>query len=91
LDRVTGEIRLRHYSVRTETAYVEWVRRFVLLLDKRHPRDLGAEGVAKFLSYPAVERDVSPSTQGQAKSALLSLYRVVLNLDLPWSHPFNDR
>ena len=84
LDRVRGEIRLRHYSIRTETAYVEWVRRFVLFHAKRHPRDMGADEVAQFLSYLAVERDVSPSTQGQAKSALLFLYRVVLNLDLPW-------
>jgi integron integrase len=84
LDRVRREIRVRHYSIRTETAYVEWVRRFVLFHDKRHPRDMGADEVAKFLSHLAVERDVSPSTQGQAKSALLFLYRVVLNLDLPW-------
>lgn len=75
---------MRHYSIRTETAYVEWVRRFVLFHAKRHPCDMGAEEVAKFLSYLAVERDVSPSTQGQAKSALLFLYRVVLNLNLPW-------
>ncbi len=84
LDRVRTEIRFRHYSIRTETAYVEWVRRFVLFHGKRHPRDMGADEVARFLSYLAVERDVSPSTQGQAKSALLFLYRIVLNLNLPW-------
>ncbi|MDP2006964.1 MAG: integron integrase [Rubrivivax sp.] len=84
LDRVRREIRLRHYSIRTEAAYAEWVRRFVLFHDKRHPRDLGPDEVAQFLTYLAVERDVAPSTQGQAKSALLFLYRVVLNLDLPW-------
>jgi integron integrase len=60
------------------------VRRFVLFHNKRHPRDVGADEVAQFLTHLAVERDVAPSTQGQAKSALLFLYRVVLNLNLPW-------
>lgn len=84
LDRVRREIRLRHYSIRTEATYVDWVRRFVLFHNKRHPRDMGADEVAQFLSHLAVERDVAPSTQGQAKSALLFLYRVVLNLNLAW-------
>ena len=75
---------MRHYSIRTEAAYVDWVRRFILFHDKRHPRDLGPEEVARFLTHLAVERGVAPATQGQAKSALLFLYRVVLNVSLPW-------
>ncbi|WP_119157957.1 integron integrase [Caldimonas tepidiphila] len=84
LDRVRQEIRLRHYSLRTEQAYVDWVRRFVLFHDKRHPRDMGVVEVEAFLSYLAVERRVSASTQNQAKSALLFLYKAVLEQDLPW-------
>lgn len=64
LDRVKGEIRLRYNSTRTETVYAQLVRRFVLFQDKRHLRDMGADEVAKFLAYLALERDVSPSTHG---------------------------
>ena len=84
LDRLRAEIRLRHYSIRTEQAYVDWVRRYILFHDKRHPKDLGAEALRDFLSHLAVERNVSASTQNQAKSALLFLYREVLGIELPW-------
>lgn len=84
LDMVRRQIRVRHYSIRTEGAYVDWIRRFILFNGKRHPRELGPAEVSAFLSHLAVERSVSPSTQGQAKSALLFLYRVVLDLQLPW-------
>ena len=84
LDQLRRAIRVRHYSIRTEAAYVDWVRRFILFHDKRHPRDIGAEEVARFLTHLAVERNVAPATQGQARSALLFLYRVVLNTNLPW-------
>lgn len=84
LDRIRHEIRARHYSVRTEDAYVDWARRFIVFHGKRHPRDMGAPEVAAFLTYLAVERNVSASTQNQAKSALLFLYKQVLRLDLPW-------
>jgi integron integrase len=84
LDVVRHEIRLRHYSIRTEAVYVDWIRRFILFNDKRHPRELGAEAVSAFLTHLAVDRNVSPSTQSQAKSAILFLYRVVLNAQLPW-------
>ena len=84
MDRVRREIRLRHYSIRTESAYVEWIKRFILFNDKRHPKDLGPADVAAFLTHLAVDRRVAPSTQGQAKSAILFLYRVVLNAELPW-------
>jgi integron integrase len=75
---------VRHYSIRTEDAYADWIRRFILFNDKRHPSQLGAAEVSAFLSHLAVERNVAPSTQGQAKSALLFLYRVVLEVQLPW-------
>jgi integron integrase len=84
LDRLREAIRVRHYSIRTETVYVDWVRRFILFHDKRHPVDLGPSEVEAFLTHLAVQRSVSPSTQNQAKSALLFLYRVVLGVQLPW-------
>ena len=84
LDSLRQAIRVRHYSIRTEDTYVDWVRRLILFHDKRHPRELGASEVAAFLTYLAVDRGVAPSTQNQAKSAILFLYRVVLNAQLPW-------
>ncbi|MEC9363132.1 MAG: integron integrase [Pseudomonadota bacterium] len=84
LDRLREAIRVRHYSLSTERAYCDWVRRFILFHDKRHPRDLGAAEVTAFLSHLTVGRNVSPSTQNQAKAAILFLYRHVLELELPW-------
>lgn len=84
LDRVRAAIRVRHYSIRTEDAYVDWVRRYILFHGKRHPADMGADEVAAFLSDLAVNRQVSASTQNQAKAALLFLYKQVLQQDLPW-------
>jgi len=84
LDRVRDEIRVRHYSIRTEAAYVDWVRRFVRFHGRRHPRELGPAEVTAFLTSLAVERHVSASTQSQAKAALLFLYRQVLGVELPW-------
>ncbi len=84
LDQVRAEIRLRHYSIRTEEVYVDWARRFILFHDKRHPKEMGAGEVRDFLSHLAVERNVAASTQNQAKSALLFLYREVLHIELPW-------
>ena len=77
-------IRVLHYSIRTEQAYVDWARRFILFHGKRHPRDMGAADVTAFLTHLAVERNVSASTQNQAKAALLYLYKQVLGADLPW-------
>ena len=79
-----AEIRLRHYSLRTEQSYVDWVRRFILFHHKRHPAEMGASEIRDFLSHLAVDRGVSASTQNQAKSALLFLYREVLKVELPW-------
>jgi len=84
LDEVRAHIQRLNYSIRTEDAYVDWVRRFVLFHDKRHPREMGAAEIEAFLTHLAVVGKVSASTQNQAKSALLFLYRAVLNVDLPW-------
>ena len=81
LDQVREHLRVRHYSLRTEEAYTDWTRRFILFHGKRHPRDMGADEVQAFLSHLAVGRSVSASTQNQAKAALLFLYRHVLNAD----------
>lgn len=84
LNRLRAEIRLRHYSLRTEEAYVDWSRRFILFHNKRHPKEMGSGELRDFLSHLAVDRNVSASTQNQAKSALLFLYREVLKIELPW-------
>ncbi len=84
LDLVRGAVRVRHYSIRTEVAYVDWIRRFIIFHGKRHPSQLGAVEVTAFLTHLAVERNVSAATQAQAKSALLFLYRHVLELNMPW-------
>ena len=84
LDIVRGKIRLKHYSIRTEQAYVDWIKRYILHFDKQHPKDLGAAEVEQFLTYLAVHGKVSASTQNQAKSALLFLYKEVLGEALPW-------
>lgn len=84
LDQVRGKIRLKHYSIRTEQAYVDWIKRFILHFDKQHPRDLGATEVEAFLTHLAVVGNVAASTQNQAKSALLFLYKEVLEMELPW-------
>jgi integron integrase len=84
LDLVRGKIRLKHYSIRTEQAYVDWIKRFIRHFDKQHPKDLGAAEVEQFLTYLAVHNKVSASTQNQAKSALLFLYKEVLGEALPW-------
>ena len=84
LDRMRAEIRVRHYSIRTEETYLDWARRFILFHNKRHPKDMGADEVQSFLSYLATERNVAASTQNQAKSALLFLYRDVMHIELPW-------
>jgi integron integrase len=84
LDRVREAIRSRHYSRRTEKAYVHWIRRFIFFHGKRHPAEMGAPEVTAFLTSLAVQDKVAASTQNQALSALLFLYRQVLGVDLPW-------
>ena len=82
LDRVRTAVRVRHYSRRTEQAYVDWIRRFILFHKKRHTSTMGAAEVSAFLAWLAVERRVSASTQNQALSALLFLYKAVLAIEI---------
>jgi len=84
LDQVRERIRVRHYSLRTEDAYLHWIRRFIFFHGKRHPREMGGPEVEAFLSHLATEGRVAASTQNQALSALLFLYRDVLQVELPW-------
>lgn len=84
LEQVRARCRLKHYSIRTERVYVAWIKRFIRANGKRHPRDMGAAEVEAFLSHLATDGDVAASTQNQALSALLFLYRQVLGIELPW-------
>lgn len=84
LDQVRAAIRTRHYSLRTEQAYLHWIKRFIFFHDKRHPKDMGAPEIEAFLSALATVRNVSASTQSQALAALLFLYKNVMDMDLPW-------
>jgi len=84
LDALRAQIRYLHYSLRTEEAYVHWVRAFIRYHGRRHPAELSRAEVEAFLAWLATERQVSPSTHNQALSALLFLYQKVLNLPLPW-------
>ena len=84
LQRMRDRLRTRNYSIRTETAYVDWAHRYILFHSKRHPQDKGGDEVEAFLTHLAVDRHVSASTQNQAKAALLYLYKEVLQIQLPW-------
>lgn len=84
LDQVRARMRVKHYSLRTEEAYLYWIRRYILATGKRHPRELDGVVVEGFLSRLATDDNVSASTQSQALSAILFLYRQVLAIDLPW-------
>lgn len=84
LDQVRDQIMLKHYSIRTERVYCEWIKRYVQFHNYCHPSEMGAAEVEAFLSDLAVRRDVSASTQNQALAALLFLYKQVLKQDLPW-------
>lgn len=84
LDQLRQQIRVRNYSIRTETVYAEWAKRYIRFHLYRHPAEMGAAESEAFLTHLAVKRDVSASTQNQALAALLFLYKEVLKLDLPW-------
>jgi len=84
LDQVRDRIRVKHYSIRTEQTYLDWIKRFIRYFDKRHPRELSAQHVLRFLSHLASDLNVAAATQNQAKSALLFLYKEVLAVGLPW-------
>ena len=84
LDQVRHKIRLKHYSIRTEQAYVDWIKHFILFHHKHHPVSMGAPEVEAFLTHLAVERQVSASTQRQAPGAIVFLYREILERDFGW-------
>jgi len=84
LDQVRERLRVKHYCLRTEDAYLGWIKRYILFHGKRHPSGMGKEEVEAFLTHLAVERNVAAATQGQALSALLFLYHEVLGQILPW-------
>jgi integron integrase len=84
MDQVRSRLRLKHYSLRTEQAYTGWIRRFIVATGRRHPGELGGPEVEQFLTSLAVAGRVAASTQNQALSALLFLYREVLDIQLPW-------
>jgi len=84
LDQLRDRIRVKHYSIRTEQAYVQWVKRYLFFHGMRHPKEMGKPDVEAFLTALAVERNVAASTQGQALAALLFLYKEVLHIELPW-------
>ena len=78
LDQVRDKLRVKHYSISTEQVYLDWIKRYILFHDKQHPKDMGAADVEAFLTHLAVAGKVAASTQNQAKSALLFLFREVL-------------
>nr|AAX14926.1 integrase [Xanthomonas perforans] len=84
LDQVRDRLRVRHYSLRTEQAYLSWIRRFILASGRRHPAQMGQAEVEAFLTRLATDGQVSAGTQNQALAALLFLYREVLRIELPW-------
>lgn len=84
LEQVRRCLRLKHYSIRTEVAYVQWIKRFILFHRKRHPAEMGSDEIRHFLSHLATDRTVAAATQNQALCALLFLYREVLGIELPY-------
>ena len=83
-EEVRVRLRLKHYSLRTEQAYLAWIRRFIRANGRRHPREIGGAEVEAFLSALAIKGNVAAGTQNQALSALPFLYRAVLCIELPW-------
>ena len=84
LQQIRNAVRTRHYSPRTEQAYVAWARRFIVFHGTTHPASMGADHVREFLTYLAVDRGVSSSTQSQALSGILFMYQEVLGMDIGW-------
>jgi integron integrase len=84
LDRTRQTLRRQHYSLRTEYAYLAWIRRFILFHQKRHPRTMGAPEIEAFLTHLAVDQNVAAPTQNQALSAILFLYRHILGTEIPF-------
>lgn len=91
LDQVIELLRVRHYSIRTEQAYVQWIRRYIVFHGKRHPAEMGAEEVSAFLSHLAVRRNVAAATQNQALNAILFLYATYSKFNCRGSTTFNGQ
>lgn len=83
LDQVRESIRLKHYSIKTEKAYVGWIKRFIIFHNKKHPKDMGETEIREYLSHLAIKLNVSSSTQNQAFNAILFLYKRILKIELP--------
>lgn len=84
IDQTRNVMRLHHYSIRTEETYIQWIKRFIFFHNKRHPKEMGEKEIRSFLTHLAVDKHVSASTQNQALSAILFLYKRVLELELDW-------
>ena len=84
LDLVRHKLRAKHYSYRTEQQYISWLHRLILYHNKKHPSEMSAADIERFLTHLAVDQRVAASTQNQALAAILFLYRHVLEIDLPW-------
>ena len=82
LDQVREVIRKKHYSIRTEQAYIDWIKRYILFHQKWHPKDMGENEIARFISFLATEKNVAASTQNQALNAIVFLYKQVLHIEL---------
>ena len=82
LEQVRNRLRYRHYAHSTERSYLQWVKRYILFHNKRHPKDMGVEEISTYLNYLATKCNVSASTQNQALNALVFLYKEILNLEL---------
>ena len=83
LEELREQLRTRHYALRTETTYISWVRKYILFHNKRHPKNMGPKEINAFLTHLAIEKNVASTTQNQALSAILFLYRYLLNIELP--------
>ncbi len=84
LDIVSTELRTRHYSIRTEKAYLGWIKRFILFHNKQHPSSLGKSEISSFINYLAIKKKVSASTQNQALQSILFLYKQILKIEIGW-------
>lgn len=84
LDQLKTEIRFRHYSIRTEKSYIQWVKRFINFHNQRHPTEMGEPEIRQFVNWLAATKRVAPSTQNQALCSILFLYKHVINTDIKW-------
>ena len=84
IDQTRNVLRLFHYSIGTEETYIQWIKRFIFFHNKRHPKEMGEKEIRVFLTHLVVDKHVSASTQNQALSAILFLYKRVIDVGLDW-------